>query len=501
MAESRVEKAKRAKKKGGGTSSGGGKSRFWKTKKFKWIMAILAFLIVAVVGVYAYFIGHFLNAIQNPKSDQPKVVNADVWSGTDPVNIVLFGVDNRNNDPHPRSDSILIIHIDPVTKKAKVMSVMRDTWYNIPDNGYEKINAAMAIGGPDLAIKTLKDFLKIPINYYVKTDFQGFEKIVDAIGGVTIDVEKPLHYADDGVYDINLDAGVQHLDGAHALMYVRFRHDAMSDFARTDRQRKFLAAVADQMETPATVLKLPTILQDVEPYIETNMTLDDMIKLGKLALTVDKNDLQSLQVPPMEDLKEGIAGGGQSVLIPNVYETQKAVYSFLGLDPSTLVEDTNKQPPQYYQPDPVVPTNPNVKPDTPEPPVKKPVTPTPSTGGTGGKTPPSTGGGTTPPTNGGGTTPPTNGGGTKPPTNGGGTTPPTNGGGTTPPTNGGGTTPPTNGGGTTPPTNGGGTTPPTNGGGTTPPTNGGGTTPPTNGGGSNPPATPVTGGGSTTTGQ
>jgi polyisoprenyl-teichoic acid--peptidoglycan teichoic acid transferase len=462
----------------------GTKKRFWKTKKFKWMTAIVLVLLLTVSSVYAYYISHFLNAIQTPKDPLQKAVEVDKWSGTEPVNIVLFGVDNRNNDPHPRSDSILIASIDPTTKKAKVMSVMRDTWINIPEgNGMEKINAAFAIGGPDLAIKTLHELLQIPIHYYVKTDFQGFIGIVDALGGVDINVEKPLHYADDGVYDINLDAGMQHLDGEHALMYVRFRHDAMSDFARTDRQRKFLQAVADKMSSPATLLKIPKILESISPYIETNISTSDMIKLGMLAREVKKDDIQSMQVPKMEHLREGYAGGGQAVLIPNVYETQKDVYEFLGLDPTRLKEDPTKQPQEYYQENtPVVPSNPNIEPEKPDPtpppkvdppkePANKPdtgtTTPGTGTGNQGGKTPGTGGtggntGGTTPGTGGtGGTTTPGKGtGGT------GGTTPGTGGTGT-----GGGTTPGTGGtgtggtGGTTPGT-GTGTNPST--GGTTP---------------------------------
>jgi polyisoprenyl-teichoic acid--peptidoglycan teichoic acid transferase len=484
-----------------GEGAVGEKRRWWKSKQFKWTLAIIGLVLAVIIGIYAYSISHFVTKIQEPiDGDMP--VKVEEWTGTEPVNIVLLGVDNRDNDKNPRSDSILVVSVDPETKKAHVMSVMRDTWYKIPGYGYEKINAAHALGGPDLTIQTLKDLLQIKIHYYVKTDFQGFIKIVDALGGVDIDVEKDLNYADDGVYDIHLKKGLQHLSGQQALMYVRFRHDAMSDFARTERQRKFLAAVSDEMKSPVALAKLPSILSDIEPYIKTNMTAADMIKLGKLALSVDNSDLQSLQVPPMDALKEGYAGGGQAVLIPNVYQTRKEVYDFLGLDASKLTENAEDQPQEYYQPAPVVPQNPKVEPDTPEQKVDPekdgqddgkidPFKPD-----AGGTTDPNAGGGTTTP--GGGTTTP--GGGTTTP--GGGTTAP--GGGTTTP--GGGTTTP--GGGTTTPgsgttTPGGGTTTP--GGGTTAPggsttTPGGGTAPGTGGGttpGTETGTTPGTSGGTT----
>ncbi|TCP52782.1 LytR family transcriptional attenuator [Tumebacillus sp. BK434] len=489
--ESRKDKHQKPKKSAKSTdltkspASQSGKKRWWKTKGFKWTVGVIAILIVAIIGFYAYYIGSFLNDIQQGKKDPNQtLVEVEKWSGTDPVNIVLLGVDNRDNDEHPRSDSIVVVSINPKTKKAKVMSVMRDLWYKIPDDyGYEKINAAHALGGPDLTIRTLKDLLQIPIHYYAKTDFQGFIGIVDAVGGVEVDVEKPLHYADDGVYDINLEQGLQMLDGKKALMYVRFRHDALSDFARTERQRKFMVALADKMATPTALVKLPKILDAIKPYLETNITSGDMLKLGSLALEVDSSNIETLQVPPPDTFKSGWAGGGQSVLLPNVYEVRKAVYEFLGLDVSKIVEDEEDQPQEYYQPDPVVPANPNVDPEPNQPAVDPDdVNPLPN-GGTapgGGTTTP--GGGTTTP--GGGTTTP--GGGTTTP--GGGTTTP--GGGTTTP--GGGTTTP--GGGTTTP--GGGTTTP--GGGTTTP--GGGTTTP--GGGTTTPGggTTTPGGGTTTPG-
>ncbi|HEU4965016.1 MAG TPA: LCP family protein [Bacilli bacterium] len=349
-----------------------GKRRFWQRKGFQWTVGILALLIGALLAYYVYYINSFIDEINEPKDPSFKKVETEEWKGTDPVNILVMGVDNRDDDEHPRSDSMLLVSIDPLTKKARVMSVMRDTWYKIPDGyGFEKINASHALGGPDLTIRTLKDMLQIPIHYYVKTDFQGFISVVDALGGVTIDVEKDLDYVDDGQYDIHLKQGVQRLDGEHALMYVRFRHDAMSDFARTERQRKFLAAVSDEMKSGTTLFKLPKILDSISPYIETNIQGSDLIKLGKLALEIDSSNIDTLQVPPMNTFREGFAGGGQSVLIPNVFEMRKAVYEFLGKDVSLIEEDPSDQPQEYYNPEPTptLPDNPNVEPDEPEPPV------------------------------------------------------------------------------------------------------------------------------------
>ncbi|UOF89114.1 LCP family protein [Fodinisporobacter ferrooxydans] len=299
----------------------------YKRKGF-WLGILIPILVlVGVSGYYWYRINHFVSQIQGGSDNSSTVA----WSGKDRVNIMLFGVDNRGGDPHPRTDVNLLVSIDPKTHTAEMFSILRDTWYKIPGYSSQKINAAYSLGGPSLAIKTFSDFLQIPINYYAVTDFQGFEKIVDAVGGINLYVEKNMDYTDDGVYDIHLKKGYQHLDGRHALEYVRFRHDAMGDFWRTERQRNFLKALAEQMKKPANILKVPSILDAIQPYIKTNMTMDDMLKLGMLAKDINWANMKSQQVPDMKDLKTGFIDGEDSV-IPNVYATRVMVHKMLGMN-------------------------------------------------------------------------------------------------------------------------------------------------------------------------
>ncbi|MCG6197429.1 LCP family protein, partial [Anoxybacillus sp. LAT_38] len=118
-------------------------------------------------------------------------------------------------------------------------------------------------GGPELAMETVSQFTGLPVNRYVITDFEGFKHLIDAVGGVELYVEKNMRYrdpTDKGVYDIDLKKGLQRLDGSKALQYVRFRHDATSDYTRTERQRKLMAALADQMKSGTTLIQLPSIL-------------------------------------------------------------------------------------------------------------------------------------------------------------------------------------------------------------------------------------------------
>jgi anionic cell wall polymer biosynthesis LytR-Cps2A-Psr (LCP) family protein len=152
-------------------------------------------------------------------------------------------------------------------------------------------------------MKTVSDLLGIPIQYYVYTDFKGFIALVDSIGGVDFDVEKDMKWsdsADDHLYDINLKRGMQHLDGKTALQYVRFRHDAMSDFTRTERQRNFLKAVASKLQDTSSIVKLPRILSALDPYIETNLSINNMLKLATLGFEAKSDGIVSAQMPPTE---------------------------------------------------------------------------------------------------------------------------------------------------------------------------------------------------------
>ncbi|MOA07985.1 Regulatory protein MsrR [compost metagenome] len=206
---------------------------------------------------------------------------------------------------------MLVASIDPVSKKGYLFSIMRDTYTKIPDHGSDRINTAIT-HGPNTAMKAVSDLLGIPIQYYVYTDFQGFIELVDAVDGVDFYVEKDMKYtskADNHEYDIDLKKGFQHLDGTTALQYVRFRHDAMSDYSRTERQRNFLTAVAEKMKSTTSIMKLPSILEKMNPYIDTNLSVEDMWKLATIGYSSQMNS--SEQIPPMQLLVEKNIGGSE----------------------------------------------------------------------------------------------------------------------------------------------------------------------------------------------
>ncbi|WP_211749252.1 LCP family protein [Paenibacillus sp. Marseille-Q4541] len=307
------------------------------------------FTVIALITLVALFVGgYYFTSIANElgdlqktgtdspfynleKVDQESATEPPVWEGDEPVNVLLMGVDARgfSEGEIPRSDTMLVASINPVTKKISLFSLLRDTYVAVPEHGNNRLNTAIT-HGPNIAMQAASDLLGIPVQYYVYTDFQGFIKLVDAVGGVDFEVEKDLYYvskADNHEYDIDLKQGMQHLDGEKALMYVRFRHDAMSDFSRTERQRDLLKAIADKLKTTTSIAKLPSILNEVNPYIDTNLKFNDIWKLASLGF---QSSLQaSEQIPPMNMLEEKKVGGAAVLAVKDSDELKAYVQEVL----------------------------------------------------------------------------------------------------------------------------------------------------------------------------
>ncbi len=243
------------------------------------------------------------------------------------LNVLFMGIDARGKEPS-RSDSMILLSINPEDNTAVVMSIMRDTYVTIsaPKPVRNRINTAYAIGGPALAAKTVSSFLQVPVKYYMVMDFQGFEKAIDAIGGVELDVEKRMDYKDDGVYDIHLQAGRQILNGRQALGYARFRHDIKGDYARVERQRKLLGAVKDKIQGIQAVYYLPKIIEAVRPYVETNLDFPALAGLAYLGSRLQ--EIRAYTVPAAAS-HHVQSVNGMAVLIPDIDKTRREVRAYL----------------------------------------------------------------------------------------------------------------------------------------------------------------------------
>ncbi|MCR5833797.1 MAG: LCP family protein [Selenomonadaceae bacterium] len=241
---------------------------------------------------------------------------------------MLMGVDRREDDVG-RSDTLMIATIDPNTDQATLLSIPRDTRVKLRGRGYDKINAAYAYGGVDLAENTVENFLGIDIDHYVTIDTNSFVKIIDAIGGVDIQVEKRMYYEDpwddDGGLVINLFPGKQHMDGKTAVTYVRYR-DSEGDIGRVHRQQAFMTACMDKVTSPEIVTRIPLIAREIMDAIETDMSLRQILEIAGSLREAAANGLDTEMVPGYPLYIDDI-----SYWIPDVEQMRISVADALGV--------------------------------------------------------------------------------------------------------------------------------------------------------------------------
>ncbi|HWR39034.1 MAG TPA: LCP family protein [Patescibacteria group bacterium] len=267
-----------------------------KGQRWKQILALttLMLLFVSVTGLTYFWLGG--DSFEKPKRTTPRENGITNLPGK--VNILVLGVDERRGDTG-RSDTMILVTVDTATKKVSLLSIPRDTRVRIPGRNWDKINHAFAFGRQQLAQKAVEDLLGIPIDYYVVVNIDGFNRIIDAIGGVDIDVEKRMYYNDpyddNGGLFINLQPGQQHLDGRTAIQYVRYR-DEEGDIGRIERQQKFLRAVLQQVSSPNVLPQIPAIIRELAAAITTDMSGADMLNLAKLLADASRQGLDTASI-------------------------------------------------------------------------------------------------------------------------------------------------------------------------------------------------------------
>ena len=260
------------------------KRRFQK-KKVLILAALVVLVIVSAIASYLWFSG----GIKAKRS-------AGLPFSEHKVNILVLGVDERSDDKG-RSDTMFVVTVDSNTKEVSLLSVPRDTRVKIPGFGWDKINHAYAEGGVKLSRRAVEDLLGIPIDYYAVVNFAGFNKIVDAVGGVTINVPKRMYYEDP--YDklvIDFKAGVQRLDGKEAIKYVRYRGEE-GDIGRNERQQEFMKAMLKEVTSPAVIVRIPAIVREMNAMLDTDLSQAEMLNLAKLLSDAYKQGLKTDTVP------------------------------------------------------------------------------------------------------------------------------------------------------------------------------------------------------------
>ena len=266
----------------------------------------------------------------------------DLLSGK--KNIVVMGCDIRKDDVG-RSDTLFVVMLDKSKKNAALLSVPRDTRVKIKGHGWDKINAAFAYGGQKLTRETVQDFLGIKINNYVVVDFQGFKGLVDAVGGVDINVEKRMYYYDpyDG-FEIDLRPGKQHMDGKTAMQYVRYR-DEEGDIGRIRRQQKFLMALYKHIASKNIIAKIPGVSKQIMSMVKTDLSLKEMVELGNVMRDmVEKEGLKMSMVPGEPEYIDGI-----SYWIPDIPKMRQKMADMQGVKISQKFNENTKKLEQEYK--------------------------------------------------------------------------------------------------------------------------------------------------------
>ncbi|MGD2027388.1 MAG: LCP family protein [Anaerolineales bacterium] len=324
--------------------------------------ALVFFIGVAIVGsVVSYSIFHGWGAQEGglklrktpvfndqgtlvaPDEDQPsglppllsdpvgEIDPPPTWDGNRRITMLVMGVDYRDweaGSPYSRTDTMMLLTIDPVAKTAGALSIPRDLWAAIPGFKPAKINAAHYYGdlynypggGIALAVKTVENVIGVPIDYYARIDFNAFVEFVDLIDGVKVDVEEKIELEIIGQdYDVVLEPGTYALDGKLALAYARNRYNDGGDFDRARRQQQVILGIRDRLLQPKVWARMisnaPTLYNHFSQQITTNLSLEDAIRLAALAIQVEREDID-MAVINEQQVQFGTSPDERSILIP-----------------------------------------------------------------------------------------------------------------------------------------------------------------------------------------
>ena len=300
-------------------TSAGGRSKkstarprtFWTYAKWT-AAATFCTLAMAVGAVLGNFVTRFQVHDVKGRHDSVDLVKGFAVADNFPadkqhgMNILIMGCDHDyyDNKPAPilstpgRSDALMVAHVDFDKQTIDVLSIPRDTAVHVPGyRGVKKVNSAHSFGGANLTKETVKSVFGIDTDYYVGLNYEGFQQLIDAIGGVDLTVEKQLDYDDNwGDLHVHLKPGAQHLSGYQAMGYVRIRHTD-DDFHRQERQHAFLVALQHQVMSMGTLMKLPDALNALTNNLDTDMKINQLMALGNFARGLGKENIQLSSMP------------------------------------------------------------------------------------------------------------------------------------------------------------------------------------------------------------
>ncbi len=301
------------------------------------ITVLLVFIIVVLstITVGVVYINYLMNKITytaDPKNNSGSsaisgVVDENLFSDKKVINIMMIGVDTSSSEEVSRSDTMLLLSIDQVHKKIKLTSFLRDTWVTIPEYGDAKLNAAHAFGGPTLLLDTMKLNYNIRVDKYIKVDFSSFQKIVDAMDGVDVELtEAEARYMQRNWYQ-DVSPGLSTLTGEQALWYCRIRK-LDSDFGRTSRQRTVLESIFNKSRD-LNLLQTNNLLNKLLPYVETNLTKGELTSLAiGYAMSYKKFEMVQFYLPQDGQYRD-ITVQGQDALAIDFSLAKTQLYDFV----------------------------------------------------------------------------------------------------------------------------------------------------------------------------
>ncbi|MFD1362880.1 LCP family protein [Lentibacillus salinarum] len=301
------------------------KDKRWK----KWTLNILLLLIVIVIGLGIYLFNQIYNAAQGSykgldrPSNKSELREQTVDISDEPISILLIGTESySSNGKNGRADTLIVVTLDPKDKELTMTSIPRDTRVEFTVKeagkyaGFHKINAAYTYGSISgygankLTVETVEDLLDIPIDEYITVNFEAFRDIVNALGGVTVDIkkgfwEKNIFNNDKRIY---FEEGLERLNGEEALAFVRMRkRDIAVEYTRMERQRQFIKAAIDQAISAGTIFKVGEISDIISKNVKTSLKPSEIFALQQTYSSMDPTSIETFDIKGSNEMIDGLS--------------------------------------------------------------------------------------------------------------------------------------------------------------------------------------------------
>ena len=307
--------------------------------KYAGAVFALSFLLVCAI----YYCGHyFMSGSLRDTNAFADIVENDLGY------VLIMGIDRRDGDVG-RSDTLMLAAVDEEQGRATLLSIPRDTRVEVGTYGYDKINHAYAFGGHEMTLAAVEKIVGGPVTHYVLIDTSAFERIVDAVGGVDINVEKRMHYEDpwddNGGLVIDLQPGEQHMTGAQAIQYVRYR-DGEGDIGRIARQQHFMRALLAQFLSPQVIPRLAAVVDEVKNAVETDLSTRQLLTLAKRMKDIEAGGMTMQMV-----IGTPAYLGDISYWIPDLVETRKELFAGVGRELSERMREAAERDASAYRAD------------------------------------------------------------------------------------------------------------------------------------------------------